>query len=332
MTQGTLSQALNNSSEKAQYPDEKPLVGIDLSLCDEDRRARAVHLINTVARNSALGKSLLETVAEQGYRLTMTPSFGCFGSACEAMKTLSLSTLASDDRLMQVLSHEARHIRQYADGIDSEASHYVFKGAVMAHRAKEADAETASAAVCYEMKQSGVAGPWAEFETEVPEVAKAFLSAAKGDERTATPAMLRAGFEGWYDNEERLRGYEKGALHSGLNASWDERNDPASYYAKPLSSRQIVEAICRDAAGKCYWAQNPDVLEQPQKLAVTEATVKKCEQAFLIRKSGYNLEEDKTYKTLPLREELKAQKQKAAPVNTVSAGTVARLAAAKRAR
>lgn len=332
MTQGPLEKALNNQSGKKPYPEEKPLVGIDFSLCDEDKRARAVHLVNTVAQNSALGKSLLETVAAQGYRLTMTPCFGCFGAACEATKTLSLSTFASDDRLMQVLSHEARHIRQYADGIDSEAGHYVFKGAVMAHRAKEADAESASAAVCYEMRQNGAGGPWAEFEKEVPEIAEAFLSAAEKGSHTVTPKMMRAGFEGWYENEERLRGYEKGSLHRALDASWDERNNPASYYVKPVSSKQIVEAICRDAAGKCYWAENPDVLEQPQKLAVMESTVKKCTQAFLIRKNGYNLEEDKTYKALPLREELAVQKQKAAPVNAVSVDAVVRLAAAKRAR
>lgn len=53
----------------------------------------------------------------------------------------------------------------------------------------------------------------------------------------------------------------------------------------------------------------------------------------MIRKNGFNLEEDKTYQTLPLREELKAQKQKPANSNSsVPAAAVARLMAARRGR
>ena len=333
MTQ-ILNTALNPQAKEETDQSEELLVPIDISRCAPANQKRAIHIINTVAKNSALGKELLEEVAKQGYQLMMYGACGWGGVVSESSKILSLNCCCSDNQLMQIIGHEARHVQQFSNGIDSDCNHYVFKGAVMTHRAKEADAEATSCAVCYEMKQNGVDGPWKEFEADVPLVAKGFMAACKDETAPVTHKMLQGGFEGWYQNEEMVLRYEYGYLRDGgLNYSWDERNHPETYYVKPITSKQIVETVCRDSKGKCYWSDNPDVLEQPEKLAITESTKKKCQQAFMIRKSGFNLEEDKTYQSLPLREELKANKQKAANSNTaMPAMAAAKLIAARRGR
>ena len=153
-------------------------------------------------------------------------------------------------------------------------------------------------------------------------------------EKPSDPERPGYFFEGWYKNEEMVIRYENGYLRDGgLNYCWEERDHPETFYIKPISSKEIVETICKDGAGKCYWAENPNVLEQPEKLAISESTRQKCQQTFAIRKRAYNLEEDKTYQTLPLREELKAQKARPANSNTaIPANVAARLIAAKRGR
>lgn len=332
----TLSNAFNaQKTETANQPEEL-LIPIDISRCYGNNKQRAVHIINTVAKNSPLGRELLENVAKEGYQVAMFGACGWGGMVCESTKILSLNCCFSDNQLMQIIGHEARHVQQYSNGIDSDCNRYTFKGAVMSHRAKEADAEAASCAVCYEMKQNGVEGPWKEFEADVPLIAKGFMAACTDEKAPFTHKMLQGGFEGWYQNEEMVLRYEYGYLRDGgLSYSWDERNHPETYYIKPITSGQIVETVCRDPAGKCYWSDNPDILEQPEKLAITESTRKKCEQAFMIRKNAFNLKEDKTYQSLPLREELKARKQKQKPANSnapAPAAAVAKLAAARRGR
>lgn len=335
MTETVLSSAFASTFiENAADEPEKPIIPIDISMCTPKNKARAAHIINTVAQNSRLGKELLECVARNGYKISMFGACGWGGCVSESTKILSLNCMCSDEELMQVISHEARHVQQFENGIESDCNHYDFRGAVMTHRAKEADAQTTSCAVCYDLMQKGIDGPMKAFEKDDPLIAQGFMSACKDPKGPVTAQMLQGGFEGWYKNEDMVLRYENGYLRDGgLNYCWEESNHPETFYVKPISSKEIVETICRDASGKCYWADNPKVLEQPEKLAISESTRQKCQQTFAIRKKAYNLDEDKTYQTLPLREELKAQKTKAANSNkAIPANVAARLMAAKRGR
>ncbi len=335
MTETVLSPAFASKPvENAAVEPEKPIVPIDISLCTPGNRKRAAHIINTVAQNSELGRELLEGIAKNGYKIMMFGADGWGGCVSAKTKMLSLNCMCSDEELMQVIAHEARHIQQFANGIESDCNRYNVKGSVMTHRAKEADAQTTSCAVCYDLMQKGIDGPMKAFEKDDPLIVKGFMDACKDPKGPVTQQMLRGGFEGWYKNEEMVIRYENGYLRDGgLNYCWEERNHPETFYIKPISSKEIVETICKDGAGKCYWAENPNVLEQPEKLAISESTRQKCQQTFAIRKRAYNLEEDKTYQTLPLREELKAQKARPANSNTaIPANVAARLIAAKRGR
>ncbi|MBR1777578.1 MAG: hypothetical protein IJ752_03205 [Alphaproteobacteria bacterium] len=313
---------------------EKPIIPIDISMCQGRNKGRAAHIINTVAQNSELGKELLEGIARNGYRIMMFGADGWGGCVSAETKMLSLNCMCSDEELMQVISHEARHIQQFENGIESDCNRYDFRGAVMSHRAKEADAQATSCAVCYDLMRKGIDGPMKAFEKDDPLIVKGFMDACKDPKGPVTDKMLQGAFEGWYKNEEMVVRYENGYLRDGgLNYCWEERNHPETFYVKPVSSKEIVETICRNASGKCYWADNPKVLEQPEKQAVSESTRKKCQQTFAIRKNMYNLEEDKTYQTLPLREELKAQKKKPANTNAaIPANVAAQLIAARRGR
>lgn len=325
---------VSKSADNTADVSEKLLVPIDLSMCTGNNQKRAVHIINTVAQNSELGKELLEEVAKNGYQIRMFGASGWGGCVSQDTKTLTLNCMCSDDELMQVICHEARHVQQFSNGLEGDCNRYDFKGAVMSHRAKEADAQAASCAVCYDLMQKGIDGPMKAFAKDDPLIAQGFMDACKDKTGPVTTQMMRGAFEGWYKNEEMVLRYEYGYLRDGgLNYSWDERNHPETYYNKPVTSKEIVDAICIAPSGEGYWENDPNVLEQPEKLAITESTLKRCKQAFMIRKSAFNLEEDKTYQTLPLREELKAQKQKSANSNTaIPANVAARLMAARRGR
>ncbi len=329
LKEGFVSKSAENKTDVS----EKPIVPVDLSMCTENNKKRAVHIINTVAQNSEFGKELLEEIAKNGYQIRMFGACGWGGCVSQDTKILTLNCMCSDDELMQVVCHEARHIQQFSRGLESECNRYDFKGAVMSHRAKEADAQAASCAVCYDLMQKGIDGPMKAFAKDDPLIAKGFMDACKDEKAPVTQQMMQGAFEGWFKNEEMVLRYEYGYLRDGgLSYSWDERNHPETYYYKPVTSKEIVETICSDPSGKCYFAHDPNVLEQPEKLAITESTMKKCKQAFMIRQNAFGLPEDKTYTSLPLRENLKAQKQKNANSNKMPANVAARLIAARRSR
>ena len=300
-------------------PKEAPLVDFDMDVMPHEAK-RMISIINEVAKNSPLGKSVLEQACAAGYKLKFQGMFNAKGATSESGKTISLSTCFSPKSLLSTLVHECRHACQFEKGYHCDFENYDLKSSIMLSRAMEADAQAVAAGACLEYAAStGSKEPLAAMNANAaPVVAKVAPFVQKG-QKEADGSVLRAAFEGWYDNASIVRAYE---VQYQLNPLKKEMTSGVKgMHNKSVSSARITNDLCVDANGEKYWAKKPDVLESENNIAVSRDTVETADAYFAARHQKMGLPPDESYKNLPVKDAPAEKKAASSGIRvTMSAG------------
>lgn len=266
-------------------------------------QARLVKFINTIAESSPFGKSVLEEAASAGYTLCFEQQKDSCGFCDPDSRMIVLNPTLPDNLLIATLAHEARHAQQFCRGASAEFGQYNVKSEIMYTRAEEADAETAAAATCHEIRiNSGNDGPWKSFSSDSVEIATEFMNAASSKDAPVSDKMLQAAFNGWYKATDMVEAYEEGYIQDVMNEAVQYKDEQSYPYDKKISSADIVTMFCQNAEGKCYWNNNKDVLNEKEKLSVCAETITACDKFFVTRNKRYGTEMDNSYLDMPVRD------------------------------
>lgn len=287
------------------YPKEAPLVDIEVKGRKGQRKEsdeyRLISLINAIARSSAFGRAVLEDAAKDGYTVVMENQRGSCGFCDEQQKVIALNPVLSDDLLVATLAHEARHAQQFSRGAESAFGVFNLKSELMYTRAMEADAETAAAATCHEIRvNTGNEGPWKAFSEDSVEIAAGFMRAAPTQDAALNDKMLQEAFNGWYQDIAMMTSYEESYIVDTMKYGI-KRQTRMPAYDKSVESKEIVSLFCSNAEGKCYWENNKDVLNDKEKLSIDPMTYNMAKMFFKVREMRSGQKPDPTLETLPVR-------------------------------
>ena len=308
-TSSVLKKAYGPKNTPVDYPNEAPLVDIQIQGRKGKRRyndeKRLTSFINTIARHSPFGRAVLEDAAKDSYTLIFENQKGSCGFCDKESRIIALNPALSDELLTATLAHESRHAQQFARGAEDAFSVFNLRSELMYTRAMEADAETAAAATCHEIRiNSGNAGPWKEFSEDSVEIAADFVRAAPSADSPVTDKMLQGAFNGWYRDIPMMTAYEDGYIVDTMKFAMRNTKDEMPPYDKTAESGEIVDMFCSNAAGKCYWAENPDVLNDKDKLSIDPATYHAAKLFFKVREMKTGVKPDPTLETLKVRLDL----------------------------
>lgn len=294
-----LAKVFSSKLVRGAYPDEKPAVDFQMEGSAQERK-RLSSMINRVAKASPFGKTVLETAAKGGYTLAFaTSGISVAGSCCEKKKTILLNPFYSDSRLLTTLVHESRHAEQFIHGADSDFGKRTVKSELMYFRAMEADAEAAAAVSAYEMKENGDGASWRKFRSESPDMAYSLSAVALNAGRT-TDRMLAAAFKGWYENKPIKDAYEESYIVETMDSAMKAKKEAEYPYDREETSSGIVNMVCRGENG-CYFKDNPDVLEHPDRLDISASTASKAAHFFAVREMRTGMKPDTSFDKLPVR-------------------------------
>lgn len=282
---------------------EEPLVKFDLIAESQEQKNRLAYIVNTVAKGSPTGKKILQEACDAGYSLGMEHMFGALGACEPENKKILLNPSMPNEDLVATLVHESRHAQQDIRALWKTArGNSEFATELKLYRAAEADAEAVAVAACYEIKKNtGNAAPYAASADRDALIVSAFASEADSSGKV-TPAMLRAAFNGWFEDQPVLEAYEQSYLIEEMDAVVKSGNFSKMPGGQKLTSRQIVETYCTDADGRCYWTTDPDVMEERDKLSVGSKTRKSAERYYQARFEKTGREQDPTYADLKVRD------------------------------
>lgn len=308
-TSSVLKKAYGPKNTSVSYPNETPLVDIRIQGRRGKKRnndeKRLISFINTIARHSPFGRAVLEDAAKDGYTLVFENQKDACGFCDKESKIIALNPVLSDELLTATLAHESRHAQQFARGAEDAFGVFNLRSELMYTRAMEADAETAAAATCHEIRiNSGNAGPWKEFSEDSVEIAADFVRAASSADSPVTDKMLQGAFNGWYRDISMMTAYEDGYIVDTMKFAMRNTKDEMPPYDKTVESGEIVNMFCSNAAGKCYWAENPDVLNDKDKLSIDPATYHAATMFFKVREMKTGIKPDPSLETLKVRFEL----------------------------
>lgn len=283
---------------------EEPLVGFDLIGESQEQKNRLAYIVNTVAKGSPFGKKILQEACDAGYTLEMEHMFGALGACEPENKRILLNPSMPNEDLISTLVHEARHAQQDIRAPwKTERGNSEFSTELKLYRAAEADAQAAAVAACYEIKKNtGNNAPYSASADRDALIVSGFASHADSSGKV-TSAMLRAAFNGWFEDGPITEAYERSYLVEEMDAVAKSGNFSKMPGGQKLSSRQIVETYCTDTDGNCYWSTDPDVLEERDKLSVSSKTRKSAERFYQARFEKTGRAPDQTYADLKVRDE-----------------------------
>lgn len=313
-TSSVLKKAYGPKNTSVNYPNEAPLIDIQIQGRKGKRRyndeKRLTSFINTIARHSPFGRAVLEDAAKDGYTLIFENQKDSCGFCDKESRIIALNPALSDELLTATLAHESRHAQQFARGAEDAFGVFNLRSELMYTRAMEADAETAAAATCHEIRiNSGNAGPWKEFSEDSVEIAADFVRAAPSADSPVTDKMLQGAFNGWYRDIPMMTAYEDSYVVDTMKFAMRNTKDEMPPYDKTAESGEIVNMFCSNAAGKCYWAENPDVLNDKDKLSIDPATYHAAKLFFKVREMKTGVKPDPTLETLKVRFDLENSDQ-----------------------
>ncbi|MCQ2914314.1 MAG: hypothetical protein MJ247_03870 [Alphaproteobacteria bacterium] len=291
---------------------EKPLIDIDLSMCIPGLKPRMIRLINTIAQYSPIGKELLEQAQKDGYKMMMIGASGWSGQVMKDEKMLMLNSVESDNYLVEVMSHECRHIQQFARNVPFTTEEYTIKDGIRLHRAKEADCEATGAAVAHQVSvNAGLPEVWESFKAERKEIAQGFENACKDKTNPeVSHEMLQGAFNGWYKEPQLQELYETGYVLNGLcNSVYNEKVPFDKVFQKKTTSAQIVKTVCADNKGGCYWEENLNVLNEPEKCLINDSSMYRINQVLCGMEKLGGKPQDYSHMDMPRREEYLAKKE-----------------------
>lgn len=281
-------------------PSEAPVVEFDFDVMPHEIK-RVVHLVNEIAKNSPLGKSVLEEAAKAGYKLQLKSMPNAKGFTSPSNKAIALNSQFSEKALISTLVHECRHASQFEKGYTCEFEQYTFKTGVMLSKCMEADAQAVAAGTCLEYAGStGSKAPLNAMSMNAEKVVSNVSAFVQKGQKIADENVLKAAFDGWYENPSIVRAYEK---QYQINPILRQKNgEKMGSYSKAISSKEIVSALCTDSRGVCYWNSNLNVLEKESKLTVGSDVVETAKEFFEQKTKETGTKYDDSYKTLPTKE------------------------------
>lgn len=295
--------AAYNEIRRGEIKWEEPLIKFNEITGTEFERAQTSHIINTIARGTEIGKTILEKAAQNGYSIHMNYISGAAAACDSKNKRIILNPAFSEDMLISSIVHEARHAEQDANATwTGERGAFTMETELMLSRAQEADAQAIAAAACFEIRaNTGNAGPLAEMYQCDSSIVGPLAGAAESKTSAVTGEMLRAAFKGWYKNESIVESYEKCYQCAQMGYAMAKDDYSKTPYDKALTSAQIVSAFCKTPDGKCYFENDKDVLADRDRCSVCEETAEKFDRFFKQRKEKTGQPADETYKALKIR-------------------------------
>lgn len=282
---------------------EEPLVKFKEISGNEFERALLSRIINTVAKGSEMGKTILEHAAENGYTLCMDHLFNAAGLCDCDKKMLILNPAFPEDRLVSTFVHEARHAEQDGNATWTEdRGKLTLKSDIMLSRAQEADAQAAATAVCFEIRaNTGNGGPLSEMCKNYPFIVGYLTQEAKDKNAPVTNKMIQGAFKAWYMDTGMMETYEQCYQISHMKNVSRKNSYTETTFDTQLSSAQIVTALCVNKDGSCYFEDDKNVLTDRDRCSITVETMKVCDKFFKTREEKTGKTVDKTYETLKIR-------------------------------
>ena len=190
-------------------------------------------------------------------------------------------------------------------------------------RAMEADAETAAAATCHEIRiNSGNDGPWKDFSEDSVEIANGFMTAAPSRNAPVNDKMLQGAFNGWYRDVAMMEAYEEGYISDTMHYAMKHPKEGMPDYDKNVKSEDVVALFCSNAKGKCYWADNPQVLNERDKLSISADTYNTAQRFFEVREMRTGKKPDPSLDEVDVRLDLFTQGRRADKENAVKAFSI----------
>ncbi len=290
----------------------KPLVDVDLSYCTDDEKPRMISIVNRLAQSEA-GKETLEIAAEAGYKFGfLDAGTNCFGCCFGGIDAIGLGPMATDDKLVSTLCHEARHAGQGVrmEGIPGRDELNV-ASIIKSSRAKEADAQAYAVKACYELHQQGDMGPLATFKEFYPPIYDAFeTSIAKHGEMNNQ--VVTDVFKGWYDQTTTKQAYEDGyiidPMHSALEC-FDKGPPYFAYsFAFDVPSATVVDKIGYTKEGNYLQGENPNFLEEEKFISIGARTKSDCQAFFKLREEKTKEAKDPTIDAMPTHKDAYARR------------------------
>ncbi|MCQ2965310.1 MAG: hypothetical protein MJ250_01040 [Alphaproteobacteria bacterium] len=164
-------------------------------------------LIERVCFASKTGRELIQDAISRGIDFQMSDEIGSASGAFRAKENrIYLNQHCSDNELLTVLVHEARHSQQNIFAYEKENSFY---SAVAITRAKEADATAYQCQAAFEMATL----EYEAFEDMVlikPEIMNPFLESVRKNE--GVDKARSVAFEHWYDSDLSRDAYDQRVL------------------------------------------------------------------------------------------------------------------------
>lgn len=168
---------------------------------------RLKDLIERVCFASKTGRELIQDTISRGVDIQMSDEMGGVSGAFRAKENkIFLNQHCSDNELLTVLVHEARHSQQNIFAYENENSFY---SAVAITRAKEADATAYQCQAAFEMATL----EYEAFEDLVlmkPEIMKPFLDTIQKKE--GMNKARQVAFKHWYDSDLSRNTYDQRVL------------------------------------------------------------------------------------------------------------------------
>lgn len=309
---GILDAAYNEIHRGTPIKREDPLIKFQEVSGTDYEQAQAFYVINTIARGSKIGRSLLEKAAADGYKIKMNYVAGA-GAVCNSeAKVIVLNPAFSEETMISSMVHEARHAEQNKNATwTGSRGDFSIETELMLSRAMEADAQSVAAAACFEIfATTGNSGPLTEMRLTDPHIVLPMESALKNVKSPVTAEVLKAGFNGWFEHTSTVETYEKCYQVAKMNYANGTGDYSRAMFGKTLTSEQIVSAFCIDPEGKCYFEDDKTVLKDREKCAVSEGTMAEFEKFFTLRRERTGMPADESFTTLKIRDGKRGFKNK----------------------
>ena len=246
---------------------------------DEKTQARVSSMVARISQ-SETGYGVLKTAADEGYSIGMEFVLGANGGCSKEKKLIVLNPLSSDDELVGVLVHEARHAGQFSRGEydasdDRRARTDTLKTGIMRTRAVEADAQATAIQALAELTETGDVRPMQAFSRANEAIGKAFNRALYEQEDALESGSARtAAFMAWYENDAIKKAYDQAYQVEMMQRRAESGENVNDTYQNSQSAEKIVKDLCLASNGSCYFTQSPSVLEGERFVNVDMKTAK----------------------------------------------------------
>ena len=284
------------------YPEEKPVIDVDLRSCRKADRPRMISMINRLAK-SPLGRETLEIAAKAGYHFNFIMGENrAFGFADPTNKRIALNPRFSDAKLIGTMCHECRHAGQFTRASDLSEEKWDVKTNLIYMRAMEADAQAYASSACEELHRLGDTGPKKEFYKYYPAIATGFSNALVKNDGQLGHNLLTDTFKAWYDQLNIKSVYEENYLLEPMQQELREiaKGKGTMSFETSISAQKTISEIAWTKDGN-YFKDDPEILNGGKYLNVSEFTMEQMKKFFEFRKEMTGKDDSKALEGIPTR-------------------------------